>query len=170
MNMVMTSLFLGGLAGLQFGRSLFGLAMCWENFPGCVQIKLPELLRQLKGLSHHTLHLVIITHLQKQDQHSLKSKTTEGNRDETSVNRDIKCKKLILLSLFWPKNLHPNADYQSSSRLGSKFSDDLKICAFSEQKSDQLFYHQHFHINLKVIRFSDGENSPLRIQRGGSPS
>lgn len=125
--MVMTSLFLRGLASLQFGRSLFGLAMCWENLPGCVQIKLPELLRQLKGLSHHTLHLVIITHLQKQDQHSLKSKTTEGNRDETSVNREMKCKKFILSRFFGQKNLHPNTEYQSSSRLGYKFSDDLCI-------------------------------------------
>lgn len=58
----MTSLFLGGLAGLQFGCGLF-LAVCWEHFPGCIQIKLPKLLRQLDRLSHHTLHLVIVTHL-----------------------------------------------------------------------------------------------------------
>lgn len=63
MNMETTLLFLWGLAGLQFGCGLFGLAVCWEYFPGCIQIKLPELLRQLDRLGHHTLHLVVIAHL-----------------------------------------------------------------------------------------------------------
>lgn len=58
-----TLLILWGLAGLQLGCGLFGLAVRWEYFPGCIQIKFPELLRQLHRLGHHPLHLVVIAHL-----------------------------------------------------------------------------------------------------------
>lgn len=55
---------LGGVASLQFG--LFRLAVGRENLPGCVQVELPELLRQLDGLGHHSLQLIIVAHLQRE--------------------------------------------------------------------------------------------------------
>lgn len=55
---------LGGVASLQFG--LFWLAVGRENLPGCVQVELPELLRQLDGLGHHSLQLIIVAHLQRE--------------------------------------------------------------------------------------------------------
>lgn len=55
---------LGGFASLQLGLFLFAVGR--ENLPGCVQVELPELLRQLDRLGHHSLQLIIIAHLQRE--------------------------------------------------------------------------------------------------------
>lgn len=83
----MTLLLLWGLAGLQFGCGR-GLAVCWKHFPGCVQIKLPELLRQLHRLGHHALQLVVIAHLQEQEQRSSHQKQREKTRLQSPANVD----------------------------------------------------------------------------------
>lgn len=65
------------LLGLRFGRARAGtqlllglpgldLAVCGEGLPGGGVLELAELLRQLYGLHHHPLHLVVITHLKFQ--------------------------------------------------------------------------------------------------------
>ncbi len=56
----------GLVTSLQLGCGLFGLSVGGEHLPGRVQVKLPELLRQLNRLRHHALHLIIVTHLQRE--------------------------------------------------------------------------------------------------------
>jgi len=50
--------------GLQLGR-LHGLSVGGEHLPGRVEVKLSELLRQLHGLGHHALQLVVVAHLRR---------------------------------------------------------------------------------------------------------